>query len=92
MVVMGMGCAPGRPGHDALMAEGRTLMEHGEAGRALEVFIRAQQAKPDRRYRGQRDAIPHRGARRPPQHAGGVRHEGEEPIGVQQRERGQRDM
>ena len=48
MVVMGMGCASGRPGHDALVAEGRTLMERGEAGRALEVFIRAQQANPDR--------------------------------------------
>jgi tetratricopeptide (TPR) repeat protein len=50
MVVMGLGlgCAPGRPGYDALVAEGRTLMERGEAERALEVFIRAQQGHPDR--------------------------------------------
>jgi predicted Zn-dependent protease len=49
MAVTGTGCAPGRPGYDALVAEGRTLMERGEAGRALEVFIRAQQSHPDRK-------------------------------------------
>jgi len=48
MAVVGTGCAPGAPGYDALVAEGRTLMERGEARPALEVFLRAQQNHPER--------------------------------------------
>ena len=49
MAVVVAGCAPGGPGYDALLAEGRTLMERGDTGRALEIFIRVQRGYPERK-------------------------------------------
>jgi predicted Zn-dependent protease len=48
LAVVEAGCAPAGPGYDALVAEGQDLMERGESGRALEVFIRAHRSHPDR--------------------------------------------